>query len=318
MARILGIDIDGQDVRGVLARTSLRKVEVLQYAGARVEAPGPYPDGTPPGPDAEADALAAAVQQVLGQLVPAPELVVAALDGQEASLRAVELPIGVAKAKKIGETLPQQLDDLLPFDVIDAVVDHQPVDQDAATFRVLATAVPKDRVAARLAELASAGLDPKELAVGAAALDGLVHVVPELATAEIVLLVEVDATRTEVCVLDGGACTFARTLSGGAVDLDAGGPGAAQLTMSLRRSIGAYRASGRAPFVKAYVAGVGALGEGLAWIGDVVGVPAAPLPRPALPLPGASPEAPGLDPALAILETDGAGSLYVAPPEPRA
>ncbi len=285
MARILGIDIDGDDVRGVLARTSSRKVEVLQYVGARVEAPGPLPDGSAPGLDARDDALAAAVQQVVTQLSPPPELVVAALDGQEASLRVVELPIGVAKAKKVAETLPGQLDDLLPFDAVDSVVDHQPVDQDATTFRVLATAVPKERVAGRLAELATAGIDPKELAVGAAALDGLRHVIPELASAEIILVVEVDGTRTEVCVLEAGACTFARTLSGGAEVLDAGGASAAQLTMSLRRSIGAYRASGRAPIARVFAAGVGTPKTVLPWLEEVTGVVATPLPMPALPLP---------------------------------
>lgn len=318
MARILGLDIGPQAVRATLVRTALRSTEVVRYLEAPILpvgtplAPGmggvsPSQDAVasqnaadqaaaneeasdggalaPPGPSKVA-AVRTALGTLLGQLDRPPEQVIVALDGREASLRIVELPAGAAK--KIAEVLPFELDELVPFEMDEAIVDYQPVDRTATLLRVLAAAVPKDRVAQHLAELKEVGVDPVEVAVGAAALDGLVRLVPELEGDEPRVLVEIRQDRTDVCVLVGGTCHFARTLTGGLEAIRSGGE---TLRRELKRTFAAYRATGAPPPERVYLCGEAARlpDAAIPWLADIVGQEVTLLQLP---------DAPGADPSL--------------------
>ena len=198
-----------------------------------------------------------AIQEIVARIEPPPDIVVAGLDGKEASLRILEIPAGVAKKDgKIAEVLPFQLDDLVPFDIDDTVVDHQVIGTDGAVVRVLATAVPKETVATRLRELAAVGVDPLMLPVGAAALDGLAAMVPALAEGGPYLIIEVEESNTELCVMEAGVCTYARSLAMGQDEL-AEPTRRLQVLGAFKRSLGAYRASGGRPLERAFLAGEG-------------------------------------------------------------
>ena len=310
MARILGLDIGPRTVRATLVRTALRTTEVVRYLEAHV-APSSTPTGlaadpamaepgtgeapeapdTPrglaslPGPlPSPEEPLRSAIADLFAQLDRPPDQVIVALDGREASLRVVELPAGAAK--KVAEVLPFELDELVPFEMDEAIVDYQPVDRTETLLRVLAAAVPKERVAEYLAELRALSVDPVEVAVGAAALDGLIPLVGELAADEPRALVELRADRTEVCVLAGGTCHFARTLTGGMDQLLAGGEA---LRRELKRTFAAYRATGGAPFEAVYLCGeaAGASDAALPWLSEILGQEVARLSLP---------DAPGVEP----------------------
>ena len=218
---------------------------------------------------------------------------VAGLDGKEASLRILELPAGVAKkAGRIAEVLPFQLDDLVPFEIEETVVDHQVIGTDGPTIRVLATAVPKTTVAERLRELKAVGVDPMLLPVGAAALDGLSAMVPELAEGGPYLIIEVEEENTELCVLENGICTYARSLAMGEEAM-ADATRRLQVLGAFKRSLGAYRASGGQPIERAFLAGEGTVHlESLGpFFSEQIldGIALEPLPMP---------DAPGADPSL--------------------
>jgi len=198
-----------------------------------------------------------AIEAIVAQITPPPEQVVAGLDGKEASLRILELPAGVAKkAGKIAEVLPFQLDDLVPFDIEETIVDHQVIGTDGPTIRVLATAVPKTTVAHRLHELKAVGVDPMMLPVGAAALDGLTALVPTLAEGGPFLVLEVEGENTEICILEGGICTYARSMAMGQEEL-VDPRKKLQVIGAFKRSLGAYRASGGRPLERAFLCGEG-------------------------------------------------------------
>ncbi|MEM9067417.1 MAG: pilus assembly protein PilM [Myxococcota bacterium] len=277
MARILGLDIGPKTIRGTLVRAALRTTEIQRYLESEL----------PPSTEGEGatEALRYAVQDMLVQLTPPPEQIIVAFGGREASLRLVELPAGAAK--KVGEVLPFELDELVPFEMEDAVVDHQPVDQGETLLRVLAAAVPKERVGARLSELKDAGLDPSELAVGAASLDGLRHLVPALISEEPQLIVHIGAEATELCVLVNGACVFARTLTGGMQELSTGGRA---LHREIKRTLASYRAGGGSPLAAVHLCGDPALypDAAIPWLTDAVGITATMLSLP---------DAPGAEPA---------------------
>ncbi|MFK8002989.1 MAG: type IV pilus biogenesis protein PilM [Polyangiales bacterium] len=318
MARVLGLDIEDHIVRGVLVRTSFGRVEPLRYievpvrrpdAAASPEAPGvphaagalaldpaeptipgsPLPEVADPTDDASPkeviDMRREAIAELFGMIRPPPDQIFVGLDGKEASVRPLELPAGAAKKGRLAEVLPFELDDLVPFDMDDTIVDYQPISGNDDVVRVMATAVPRERVAARIEELRRLGVDPRGMPVGAAALDGLTALVPELSTGGPHLIVEIERDNTEVCVLEDGACTFARSHAFGIAEL-----GDERLQRraiaTLRRTLGAYRAGGGSTPVSSYLAGdavtyaaqlsplLAPLGEGLAF---------EPLPMPGAP-----------------------------------
>ncbi|MGB8223510.1 MAG: pilus assembly protein PilM, partial [Polyangiales bacterium] len=204
MSLVLGLEVTPRVVRGAFLRTTLRGSEMERYA----EAVLPYSAE----PDAQSDLLGAAIAQVLSQSSQPPDRIIAALGGEGVSLRLIDLPAGVEK--KIAEILPGELGSVLPFDVEDAIVDYQVVGREAGIIHLMAVAAPRQTVAARLQQLQSAGVDPRELAVGAAAFDGLGALLGASLGDKTVLVVDVGPTSTDFAMLTNGRCTFARTVSG--------------------------------------------------------------------------------------------------------
>lgn len=134
----------------------------------------PDADDTDTDEDAEDENLtpvARAVRDVIRQCGRTPERIVAHLAGEHVSLRRFTLPAGAAKM--IAEVLPHQIDDLIPFPVDESVLDYQIIEQTETELHLLVAAVRREHVAQRLQMLKDAGIDARELMVGAAALDGL-------------------------------------------------------------------------------------------------------------------------------------------------
>ncbi|MFI5306617.1 MAG: type IV pilus biogenesis protein PilM [Polyangiales bacterium] len=265
MARFLGIDVGTTALRGTLIRSALRKLEVERYVEIPlVEQPGS------PGHLAE---LGDAGRNLLRALPAAPDVIVAAMPGEEVSLRMLELP-GAAR-KRIAEILPFELEALLPYDPHDAVYDHQPASAEtgggaAGVVNVLAASVLPTHVSALLDRLKLAGLEPRELAAGAAALDGLCSLLPELRAAGIVLLVDLGDHRTDLCFLRAGMCVFARTIAIGIEDM----PGAAaDAQHELQRTLASFRGAGFEAPSRVLLSGPGAIADGAAaWIASALGV----------------------------------------------
>lgn len=279
MARILGLDVGTTAVRGAVLRTALRKVELERY----VEAPLASEAGAAAeGPAGRADALAQAIRQVLAAVGRAPDGVVVAIAGEDASVRPVELPLGARK--RIAEVLPFELEAVLPFPADDAVLDYQPIDQDGTRLRLLAAAAPKVRVAGLIAELGDAGVVPQEIAVGAAALDGLVALVPELAGAGPFVVLDVGTHHLDINILHHGRTEIARTVAAGTSGLPRN---EGELTRALIQTLASFRATGAPAPLKAFLCGEGALLEGFTpWLASKLeGIEICGLPLP--PAPGA-------------------------------
>lgn len=277
MSLILGLDITKNAVRGAFVRTTFRGAEVEHYAEAPVY--------QTPDPERHAEALAQAVASVLAEVPRPPDRIIADIDGQDASLRVVELPAGVAK--KLAAVLPGELETVLPFDIEDAVIDHQVVAQDNGMLRVLAAAVPALKVRERLEALDGAGASPWQLAVGAAALDGIATLLPEWYENETVLLVDIGARTTDLCVLENGRCSFARTISGG-LDLVDGGRRAV-LGQALKQTFASFRTqSDQVPTIALCSGEASPMDEATKWLSEQLEIPCEVLPLPDAP--GAEPD----------------------------
>lgn len=313
MANYLGIEIGPDAVRGALLKTQLRKVQVARY----IEVPIVHsvaidpalaamgaPDGAPAvAHQAPVDPVQAAIRELLVQLGPPRPSIIAALPGEEASIRRIELP--AAAAKKIDELLPFEMEALVPFDAEQTMLDHQPIETAEGKLHVLVVAVPKDRIRQQLDHLTTLGADPQELAVGAAALDALPLVVPALATEGPHFVIHTGPKRTDVCVLRGGRCELARTISAGVADIADvsfaasaasamampgvrfAGTAAERLVRELKQTLASWRMQGGGAPASFQVSGAGGADPRIAaWIGEVLGQPVQ-----LLELPDATPSA---------------------------
>ncbi|MDQ3032512.1 MAG: hypothetical protein M3Y87_08860, partial [Myxococcota bacterium] len=289
MANYLGIEIAPDAVRGVLIKTALRKVQIARFHEVPILATSPVeaPDVAVEGDGATArpeplDPIQIAVQELVRSMgLPRPSIF-ASLPGEEASMRRIELPAAVAR--KIDELLPIEMEALVPFDADETMLDHQPIEIADGKLHTLVVAIPKDRVRGHLDQLAGWGADPQELAVGAAALDGLAQVIPALATEGPHLVIHLGARRVDACVLRRGHIELARTISAGISDVaDAGfassggfgsefaGSAAERLSRELRQTLTAWRMGGGDAPVAIHVSGYGVHDERVArWVGEVL------------------------------------------------
>ncbi len=258
MALILGIDIGARSVRGALLKTSLRTLETERYLEV------PRMDLAPDSPPMAG--VNAAIAELLASLPSAPDGIIAAIDGSRISLRRVKIP--EAARKRTQEVLPFELDPLLPFPVDEAVVDYQEVEIRDGQLDLLTACVPEGVVEEALAQLAEVGLNPRELAVGAAALDGLLATLNPPA-GEAWLLLDIGQNHTDVCVVRNGACELARTIDEGMEAIRAR-PQA--MKHNLSHSVMKYRADGGPLISKVVVLGEGTEDPNLTgWIASVVG-----------------------------------------------
>lgn len=271
MAQILGLDITDTAVRGMLLRTALRKIEPQRYVQA--------PLTLLPGQAGRAAELRDAVQSILAQLDRHPDTVICALHGHRASVRTLEIP--TAAAKRAHEVIPFELEPMLPFEIEEAVVDYQPIDTTDGQMRLMVAAMLKEHVRESLHELQGAGIEPRELGVGAVSLDGLVGLAPQLWDEECVALVHIDQHFTDVCMLERGHATLGRTLSVGAADFGKRGE---DLWRGIHRTLASHRAAGGSPASRLLVGGPGATAEGVfPWLSDHLHLDTEPAPLPVLP-----------------------------------
>lgn len=153
--RILGVDLGSWSVKAVLAESAFR--------GYSIEATFEAPVGRGP-PETESERQLEALSEILAVPGLKPDTVVAALPGELATMRTVELPF--SDTRKIEATMEGELADLLPFDIHEAVFDHAIQDkQEDGTSRSLAAAAREEDIRDRLAILQDAGLDPRFLPV---------------------------------------------------------------------------------------------------------------------------------------------------------
>ncbi len=272
MATILGLDIDPTAVRGVVVKTALRKSQVTAYVASHI-APAASPEE-------QAESVRAAVQQVLASVGTAPDRVVTELSGDEVSIRKLSIPAKVAK--RAAELIPHELEGAVPFDPDESVIDHQPIETVNGEYRVLAAVAAKEKVIAHLQQMRELGVEPREVAVGAVALDGLVPLLPSLATPGPHCLIDIHPAGTDVCILQNGACHFARTLSVRIADIDRGRQ--QLLDRELKQTLAAWRMEGGATPSTFFVCGAMAERPGTdAWLSSILSAPVEVLPLPAAP-----------------------------------
>ena len=150
-SHILGIDLGSWSVKAVLLESTFR--------GHRVEAVQEVPL-TPGSAETKSERQLEALQELLAVSGMKADTHIAALPGELATTRFVELPF--SDPKKVEATIGGELADLLPFDVMDTVFDHTMQDKRAdGTSLSLCGAAQRHVVREHLDTLREGDIDPR-------------------------------------------------------------------------------------------------------------------------------------------------------------
>ena len=144
--RILALDVSGSRLAAIVVEASFRNRTFLAHAVEPRDPERPL----------EQD-----VRAFLDRHRLAGDTVLAAIDGVDAGFRILDLPF--RDRKKLAQTVPFEIETLVPVPLEDGIVDFQVLGPEAEGARLLAAIVPRTKVAERLETLAAAGVDPTVL-----------------------------------------------------------------------------------------------------------------------------------------------------------
>lgn len=212
MARVLGLDLGSHSIKGVILETTYRGSSVKGYLTTPTPTEGE-----------RLDRIKAALPRLLEQAGPTglqADQVIVSLPGTTLATHPIALPF--SDQKKIESTLAFEVESQLPYDLDEAIFDHQISSTDEKGAQLLVGVARKAELAPILAALKDAKLDPRIVTHAGLVYQNLFSTLP-------LSLVEGDAS---VAILDlghercslaigkpGGAVEFARTFAGGGAAL---------------------------------------------------------------------------------------------------
>ncbi len=204
---VVGLDLGSSEIRAVVVRMALRGSEVVRVLSE------PVPLGED-GRSAPADVLQAA-GRLFERLEVLHETVHCALAGELASVRQIALP--VSAAKRLEQVLKFELDELLPYDIEDAVFGFVNNGRAGDEISVTAGTALTEQVRRLITGLDENGISPRE--IGIANLSYVTGLSRRLAEwDEVRAVVDIGHQRTNIAVLDGKSPTV-RTILRGSRDL---------------------------------------------------------------------------------------------------
>ena len=141
--RILALDPHGAQLLAVVVETSFRGYQIVGFFAEPRNASLP---------------LADQLRAFLSRHPMDADTVLSALPGDGAAYRILDLPF--RDWRKLQQTVPFELESLVPFAVDDAIVDFQVLERTSGGTRVFAALAPRARIEEHLKLLSDAGLDP--------------------------------------------------------------------------------------------------------------------------------------------------------------
>jgi general secretion pathway protein L len=198
--RILGLDLGTHAVKAVELRQSFRELEVVQMRALPLAAGVQLP------PDE--------LREFLVQHALPLDGVVVALPGDHVSTRHLTFPF--RDRRKLAAAVPFEVEGKVPFELDEFFVDWEVGREEASQTSVLAGLAPRAEVAATLAHLAAAEIDPRVVEA-----EG--HLLANLATffelEETCLVADLGHRKTTMTLLVAGRAVATRTARVGGRDL---------------------------------------------------------------------------------------------------
>ena len=203
---VIGLDLGPRCVRAAVLKTSLRGYEIEDFLSVEPKQPAA-------GEPQEPGAVAAAARAILDTIAHRPLTIVAGLSARSVSTWLIEMPF--SDPKRIAQTLAFEVENYVPWDLDEVVLDYKLVDVSRSGAQVLAAMASWERLETQLEALNEAGVEPRHLTVDAAAL-ALLAPEDEQCTA----ILNIESTGTQICVVSEGTCRWVRSVDRGGDFLD--------------------------------------------------------------------------------------------------
>ena len=158
MARVIGIDLGAWAVKVAVLEGSFGRLALTAVHSRRVAAE----PGRVPSLEQRLEALRTLMEEEELQGFGA---VAAGWPADRASLRVVELPFD--DRAKVARILPFEVENYVPFEVEDKILEHRVIQRGEGRCRVLSCLADREEVRALLEGLREQGLDPRHLALDA-------------------------------------------------------------------------------------------------------------------------------------------------------
>jgi general secretion pathway protein L len=205
---VIGLDLGSNMVKAVVVHTTLRGSEPVRFECESVAL------------DEDGNSSPEAVLQATNRLIDRLELlggesIHCALPGEFFSIRNLELPSSARR--RMEQVLKFEIDEILPFDIDDAVFDYVQFERSSESIRLVTTTILRNHVEDYIELLENSGVAPREIGVAPLSYwTALSH--PKKQGDEIVCFVDIGHVRTNIAILDKSTPT-ARTFLRGSRDL---------------------------------------------------------------------------------------------------
>jgi general secretion pathway protein L len=320
---VIGLDLGSTGIKAAVLKGSFRGYEVQDFLdlgvedfGDALDLPSPAAEVEPDDDedyDADEDAVdpagttlspedlapprplppsIRAARRVLSA-VPAPQaLIVMAVPAHQASSWLLELPF--TDRKRIDQTIGFEIENYIPWDLEDVVLDYDVVESGSDGAKVFAAMVPRERIAELLQWLADIDVDPRDIAVDAVELSRLVPISEECEA-----ILDIGASRTLMNVVQEGRTRWIRSVDLGADSFGEDGD-LTEWLRQVRASLLAAELSGAPPIDAVLITGGGSQRDDLCdALADELGVPVERLELPLSPVNQEAAPRPGPEHALA-------------------
>ncbi len=208
--RVIGLDLGASEVKAVVVRMALRGSEIAQI------------DSEPVVLDEDGRSTPEDVQEAAGRLIERLNIdektIHCVVPGELASVRRIVLPSSASR--RLEQVLKFELDEVLPFDIEDAVFDYVEVGHDKDEITVVTGAVLSTQVEKLIDGLKEHDIAPREIGIGT-----LAYAVKRQdwaldASDDIAAIVDIGHQRTSIAILEETTPTV-RTVLRGSRDLTA-------------------------------------------------------------------------------------------------
>jgi general secretion pathway protein L len=206
--RVIGLDLGASEVKAVVVRMALRGSEVVQVERELVVL---GEDGrSSPG------AVLKAASKLIKRLAIPDGTIHCALAGEIASIRRLDLPDSASR--RLEQVLKFELDEVLPFDIDDAVFDFIETHRSSNEIAIVSVTAMLEKVEEFISQLEENGIAPRE--VGVSTLSYVQGLPLEREEESLIAVVDIGHQRTNIAILEKTVPT-ARTVLRGGRDLTA-------------------------------------------------------------------------------------------------
>lgn len=220
---VIGLDIGATSIKMIRLEASLFRFEFIDFS----EHP------LPANVDLPWEQLVTNVLQVLfSDRGMKADRVVASLPGRHVSARILTLPF--SDRKKIDQTLPFEIEGLIPLPLEDILLDYQVLEKTPEGAKVLVLFTEKSILESHLDLLKEAGIDPNVVLPSSVALANLWKEVA-LVGEEPLAIVDFGESETSLCVVSEGGIRYGRAWAQGSAALTKGIENGLQLSATLAK-----------------------------------------------------------------------------------